>query len=80
MLGGNERRPPEERRISERGTKGRFFFYCKPILASSVLLLVNGPTEHWLMCYRVVTDRVTVWSIKSKLGSAPSGSSNIVST
>ena len=25
MLGGNERRPPEERRISERGTKGRFF-------------------------------------------------------
>ena len=26
MLGGNEPRPPEERRISERGTKGRFFF------------------------------------------------------
>ena len=45
------------------------FFYCKPILASSVLLLVNGPTEHWIMCYRVVTDHVTVWSIKNKFGS-----------
>lgn len=37
VLGGNERRPPEERRITERGKNCPFFFYCKPILASSAL-------------------------------------------